>query len=274
VSPSFYNYDRLGTVRRLTNSLGAITDTYDYDAFGNKINSTGTTPNNYMYRGEQYDSDLELYYLRARYMNPLTGRFMSRDPEDGYLSEPVTLHKYLYVGGDPVNALSGYCRQCGVGLRQINPFRVRIHPTLKRSMLQLNWVADEFFVSREVWADVFCPLGIDHWPVISARTGEPLNSVVQLRISEQADLKVSNSEGESCSCCGRVKMPFLLRGFAPETCCIPSPIFRSAQYFGTGANAFNRVLVSAPLFREIQRHTLRGIEFYPCASNSRTDGAS
>jgi RHS repeat-associated protein len=49
------------------------TDTYDYDAFGNKINSTGTTPNSYLYRGEAFDSDLSLYYLRARWMSPLTG---------------------------------------------------------------------------------------------------------------------------------------------------------------------------------------------------------
>ncbi len=56
----------------------AATVTYDYDAFGNKVNSTGTTPDNYLYRGEQYDSDLGLYYLRARYYNPLAGRFMSR----------------------------------------------------------------------------------------------------------------------------------------------------------------------------------------------------
>jgi RHS repeat-associated protein len=52
-----------------------------YDAFGNKINSTGSTPNVYLYRGEQYHSDLGLYYLRARYYNPATGRFLSRDPE-------------------------------------------------------------------------------------------------------------------------------------------------------------------------------------------------
>jgi len=50
-----------------------VTDTYEYDAFGNKVNSTGTTPNNYLYRGEQYDTDLSLYYLRARYYNPTTG---------------------------------------------------------------------------------------------------------------------------------------------------------------------------------------------------------
>jgi RHS repeat-associated protein len=34
--------------------------------------------NVYLYRREQYDSDLQLYYLRARYFNPLTGRFITR----------------------------------------------------------------------------------------------------------------------------------------------------------------------------------------------------
>jgi RHS repeat-associated protein len=57
------------------------------------------------YRGEQYDSDLSLYYLRARYYNPATGRFLSRDPEDGDIADPASLHKYLYTGDDPVNML-------------------------------------------------------------------------------------------------------------------------------------------------------------------------
>jgi RHS repeat-associated protein len=39
----------------------------------------------------------------ARYYNPNTGRFLSRDPLDGYIGEPATLHKYLYANGDPVN---------------------------------------------------------------------------------------------------------------------------------------------------------------------------
>jgi hypothetical protein len=46
-----------------------VTDTYDYDAFGNLIHSTGTTPNNYLFAGEQFDPDLNLYYNRARYLN-------------------------------------------------------------------------------------------------------------------------------------------------------------------------------------------------------------
>jgi len=104
-TPSFYGYDGGGTVRQLTNPAGVITDKYDYDAFGNLLSSTGTTPNNYLYRGEQYDLDLGLYYLRARYYNPTTGRFMSRDPESGKLWDPKSLHKYLYADGDPVNGI-------------------------------------------------------------------------------------------------------------------------------------------------------------------------
>jgi RHS repeat-associated protein len=109
---SFYGYDGTGSVRQLTNSSGAITDTYEYDAFGNLLNKTGTTPNNYLYRGEQYDSDLGLYYLRARYYSPITGRFMGRDPlnpqlrdANGIPTDPAYLHKYLYANGDPVSGI-------------------------------------------------------------------------------------------------------------------------------------------------------------------------
>jgi RHS repeat-associated protein len=104
-TPSFYQYDGGGNVRQLTIITGAVTDQYEYDAFGNEFTVSGgsNTPNEFMYRGEQYDSDLGLYYLRARYYNPLTGRFMSRDPEDGNTADPNTLHKYLYANGDPVN---------------------------------------------------------------------------------------------------------------------------------------------------------------------------
>ncbi|MGD0729719.1 MAG: RHS repeat-associated core domain-containing protein [Terracidiphilus sp.] len=104
-APSFYGYDGAGSVRQLTNAAGIVTDTYEYDAFGNKVNSTGPTPNNYLYRGEQYDPDLSLYYLRARYMNPVTGRFLSRDPRPGHIAIPRSLHKYLYTSDDPVNRI-------------------------------------------------------------------------------------------------------------------------------------------------------------------------
>ncbi len=100
---SFYGVDGAGSVRQLTNSTGTVTDTYEYDAFGNKINQTGTTPNNYLYRGERWDADLSLYYLRARWYNPATGSFMSRDPYGGNLWDPSSQHRYKYARANPVN---------------------------------------------------------------------------------------------------------------------------------------------------------------------------
>jgi RHS repeat-associated protein len=87
----------------LTDATAVVTDAYDYDAFGNLISRTGTTPNQYLYAGEQFDAHLGFYFLRARYMNPMSGRFWTEDTHEGNRFEPVTLHKYLYTGGDPVN---------------------------------------------------------------------------------------------------------------------------------------------------------------------------
>jgi RHS repeat-associated protein len=80
-----------------------VTDTYTYDAFGNLINSTGSTANNYLFAGEQYDPDLGLYYNRARYLDVRVGRFWGMDTEEGGVTRPSSLHKYLYASANPVN---------------------------------------------------------------------------------------------------------------------------------------------------------------------------
>jgi RHS repeat-associated protein len=118
---SFYGYDGFASVRQLTDKTGAVTDAYEYDAWGNTINSTGTTPNNYLYRGEQYDSDLGLYYLRARYFNPATGRFLTRDSKAGNPRGPATLHRYLYADGDPVNGRDPSGHQDLIEYRHLEP---------------------------------------------------------------------------------------------------------------------------------------------------------
>jgi hypothetical protein len=48
---SYYLYDGHGSTRALTDTSGNVTDTYDYDAFGNEIHSTGTTPNEFLFAG-------------------------------------------------------------------------------------------------------------------------------------------------------------------------------------------------------------------------------
>jgi large repetitive protein len=102
---TFYAYDGHGNVRFLTNESGQVTDTYVYDAFGTLITATGTTNNRYRYTGEQFDPALGLYYLRARLLNPLTGRFWTQDSYQGMNQEPGSLHKYLYATSDPANNL-------------------------------------------------------------------------------------------------------------------------------------------------------------------------
>jgi RHS repeat-associated protein len=106
----FYHVDGLGSTRALSNEDGNLTDTYSYDAYGTLINSSGTTVNPYLFAGEQYDPNLEQYYLRQRYYDPQVGRFTRRDTYEGRLDEPVTLHKYLYANANPVNYIdpSGY----------------------------------------------------------------------------------------------------------------------------------------------------------------------
>lgn len=129
---SYYGYDGLGSVRLLTDdatgSSTDITDTYDYDAYGKLIAQTpapgSQTPNRYLYTGEQWDADLGLYHLRARYLNPNTGRFWTMDSYEGNSSEPSSLHKYLYCHANPVNGTDpmgmftqqlGYLAEAAIG---------------------------------------------------------------------------------------------------------------------------------------------------------------
>jgi RHS repeat-associated protein len=104
-TPSFYDYDGHGNVRFLTNSFGAITDSYDFDAFGMPVRTSGTTSNSFLYSGERYDSGVGLYDLRARYYNQATGRFWARDPIEGKKCCGLTWNPYIYVKDDPVNAV-------------------------------------------------------------------------------------------------------------------------------------------------------------------------
>ncbi len=100
---SYYLYDGLGSTRALTNSTGVITDTYNYESFGEVLNQTGATPNDYLFTGEQFDSDLDNYYLRARYYDQNIGRFTQQDTWMGLDKEPITLNKYIYGEADSVN---------------------------------------------------------------------------------------------------------------------------------------------------------------------------
>ena len=98
---SFFHTDGQLTTRLLTDAGGAITDGYDYDVFGNLLNSFGATVNTMGYTGELTDPQAGLVYLRARHLDPSTGRFTSMDSFGGLSLDVKSQHKYVYANGDP-----------------------------------------------------------------------------------------------------------------------------------------------------------------------------
>ena len=76
---NYYLYNAHGDVVQLTDSTGAVTQTYEYDVFGNEKNPSDTDTNPFRYCGEYYDTETGLYYLRARYYDPTVGRFTQED---------------------------------------------------------------------------------------------------------------------------------------------------------------------------------------------------
>jgi RHS repeat-associated protein len=95
----YYEADGLGSVTSLTDPTGAVAATYTYDSFGFMTASTGSATNWLRYTARQFDSDTGLYYYRARYYDPTTGRFLSEDPVrfDGGLDF------YPYASNNPAN---------------------------------------------------------------------------------------------------------------------------------------------------------------------------
>lgn len=99
----YYLYNAHGDVTQLVNAAGTIRNQYDYDIFGETILSVEETENSIQYAGEFLDESAGLYYLRARFYNPTTGRFISEDSYKGDIKDPASLNLYTYCHNDPIN---------------------------------------------------------------------------------------------------------------------------------------------------------------------------
>ena len=96
---SFYHADGLGTVTSLSNAAGALAQTYAFDSIGNQTATCGSLTNSFQHTGRESDSETDLYYYRARYYDPQTGRFLSEDPTDFRAG----INFYRYVRNNATN---------------------------------------------------------------------------------------------------------------------------------------------------------------------------
>jgi RHS repeat-associated protein len=96
----WYCYDGLGSVLGEVDPSGTLTATRSYDVYGSVRTSAGTSTSKHKFvgsLGHPSDSETGLIYMRARYMDPVVGRFVSEDPaRDGQ-------NWLTYAGSNPVN---------------------------------------------------------------------------------------------------------------------------------------------------------------------------
>jgi RHS repeat-associated protein len=98
----YYHADGLGSIAAMTDNHGTPKASYTYDAFGNDAPPEPPPPpssvtNPFRYTGRELDSETGLYYYRARYYDPMTGRFLSEDP----IGFDAGINFYGYVRNNP-----------------------------------------------------------------------------------------------------------------------------------------------------------------------------
>ena len=106
----FYITDRLGSVHALTDNSGVIVEQYRYDAWGRVLGvsdgdgkplAKSAVGNRYLWQGREYSWATGLYYFRARFYDPITGRWLSNDP----IGISGGLNQYCAFDNDPINKI-------------------------------------------------------------------------------------------------------------------------------------------------------------------------
>ena len=96
---TYYHYasDEMGSATHIIDEAGNVQNRYEYDAWGKIEVKEEAVPNRFTYYGQQIDPITQQYYLRARFYNPIIGRFTQ---EDTYRGDGLNL--YAYCANNPV----------------------------------------------------------------------------------------------------------------------------------------------------------------------------
>ena len=96
---TYYHYasDEMGSTTHIVDENGNVKNRYEYDAWGRITVKEEAVPNRFTYYGQQIDPITQQYYLRARFYNPVIGRFIQ---EDTYRGDGLNL--YAYCANNPI----------------------------------------------------------------------------------------------------------------------------------------------------------------------------
>jgi RHS repeat-associated protein len=102
---AWYLPDKLGSIRDIADTSGAVIDHVVYNSFGTVTSETNSANGDrFKFTGREYDSTTGLYYFRARFYDPVIGRFTSLDPIR-FAGSDASLYRYVKNGptlwGDP-----------------------------------------------------------------------------------------------------------------------------------------------------------------------------
>jgi RHS repeat-associated protein len=114
----YYHADGLGSIIAMTDKSGIVGQTYEYDSFGNLKDQMNRVKQPFTYTGREWDKETGLYYYRARYYDPMEGRFISEDP----IRMLGGINFYSYTLNNPINftdplGLIGF--NCGSGIESL-----------------------------------------------------------------------------------------------------------------------------------------------------------
>lgn len=179
---------------------------------------------------------------------------------DWHYGYPQPVDDYKAVTYD----CTDHCEQCGIGAIQREPFRLKGEPKWgRRSIFQLNWVFDEYFVTPTLWETILKPLGVECRSVLNTK-GKELSTVVQVVVREEVGITHERLSPTRCALCGRIKYLPHRKGFFPPLEQYPSgDIAKTREYFGSGASAYKSIVVSRTIVAAFVAHGVRGVSFCP-----------
>ncbi len=160
--------------------------------------------------------------------------------------------------------LSDYSKNSGIGKKQKNAFRLKNVPKAgKKRMFGVGWIFDEYFVDIELYNEVFRPLGIKSRPILKYKKDIPFDTHVQLVLEETEEtLDLKDNPIETCQETGRWKYQPMPQGFYPRYKNIIAPIFKSKEWFGSGAEAHKRIFITQELREKLIEMKIEKPQWY------------